>query len=234
GDAGGGEEDVVPPDQVVDVQHLVQVVAGVEGGPALVVVAGPQAAVHGAVEALEGAGGDHRLGGAADADQHVDAGALAGGHDRPGDVAVGDQLDPGPGGADLFDQLLVAGPVEDADGQVGPPRALGLGHQAQVEGQGGLEVDRVGRLRPDHQLLHVDTRPRVEHGAPVGKGHHRDRVGHALGGQGGAVDRVDGHVDLGRGAVADLLAVVEHGGVVLLALADHHHPGHRDRAEHVA
>src|SRR5215204_2483654 len=102
GDAGGGEEDVVAPDQVVDGEHLVEVVAGVEGGPALVVVAGPEAAVHGAVEALEGAGGDHRLGGAADADQHVDTGALAGGHDGPGDVAVGDQLDPGPGGADLL------------------------------------------------------------------------------------------------------------------------------------
>ena len=32
GDAGGGEEHVVAPDQVVDVQDLLQVVAGVEGG----------------------------------------------------------------------------------------------------------------------------------------------------------------------------------------------------------
>ena len=234
GDAGGGEEHVVAPDQVVDVQDLLQVVAGVEGGLALVVVAWPQPAVHGPVEALEGAGGDHRLGRAADPDQHVDPGALAGGHDGPGDVAVGDQLDPGPGLADLADQVLVAGPVEDADGQVADMGALGLGDQAEVQGQRGLEVDRVGRLRADHQLLHVDARPRVEHGAAVREGHHRDGVGHALGGQGRPVDRVDGDVDLGQAAVADLLAVVEHGGVVLLALADHHHPGHRDRAEHVA
>src|SRR5919202_66040 len=42
GDAGGGEEHVAAPDQVIDGQDLVEVVAGLEGGPALVVVAGPQ------------------------------------------------------------------------------------------------------------------------------------------------------------------------------------------------
>src|ERR671911_469565 len=174
GDAGGGEEHVVPPDQVVDGQDLVEVVAGVEGGPALVLVAGPQAAVHGAAEALEGAGGDHALWGAADADGHVDPGLLPGGHDGPGGVPA------------------------------------------------------------DSQLLHVDARAGVEHGAPLGQGDHGDGVGEALGGQGGAVDRVDGDVDLGRAAAADPLAVVEHGGVVLLALADHHHPVHGDLAQHRA
>ena len=37
----------------------------------------------------------------------------------------------------------------------------------------------------------------------------------------------------GRRAVADLLAVVEHRGLVLLALTDDDDTVHRDRAEHV-
>ena len=40
------------------------------------------------------------------------------------DVAVGDELDPGAGGADLFDQGLVPGPVEDDDRHIGRRLAL--------------------------------------------------------------------------------------------------------------
>ena len=38
--------------------------------------------------------------------------------DRGGDVAVGDQADAGAGLADLADDLLVAGPVEDHGGDL--------------------------------------------------------------------------------------------------------------------
>ena len=53
----------------------------------------------------------------------------------------------------------------------------------------------------------------------------------ALGGQGGAVDRVDGDVDGRVAAVADLLAVEQHRRIVLLALADHDDAVHRDGRE---
>ena len=53
-------------------------------------------------------------------------------------------------------------------------------------------------------------------------------------GQRRALERVDGDVDLRRRAVADVLAVVEHRRLVLLALADHDEAVHRDGAEHVA
>ena len=96
------------------VQHPVQVVAGVERALPLRVVLGPQLALDGAAEALDRAGGDDALGRAADAQQQVDAGALAGGHDRAGDVAVGDELDAGAGLPDLLDEPVVARPVEDA------------------------------------------------------------------------------------------------------------------------
>ena len=54
------------------------------------------------------------------------------------------------------------------------------------------------------------------------------------GGQARALERIDGDVDLGRRAVADRLAVVEHRRLVLLALADDDDAVHGDRVEHVA
>ena len=56
--------------------------------------------------------------------------------------------------------------------------------------------------------------------------------GKPFGAQLGALERVDGDVDLRRRAVADLLAVVEHRRLVLLALADHHDAVHRHGVEH--
>src|SRR5581483_12208376 len=50
----------------------------------------------------------------------------------------------------------------------------------------------------------------------------------------GAVDRVDGEVAIGPVAVADLFAVVEHRGVVLLALADDNDAAHRHGVHQLA
>ena len=113
--------------------------------------------------------------------------------------------------------------------------ALGLGHGPDVLGGRQLDVRRPRRsVGPDGDLLHVDARARVEHRALLGHGDDRHGVAPALGGEGGAVDRVDGDVDRGRAAVADALAVVEHRRFVLLALADDDHAVHLDRAEHEA
>ena len=76
-------------------------------------------------------------------------------------------------------------------------------------------------------LLHVDAGARVEHAAALGQRDHRERARHAPRGQPRALQRVDRDVDLGRAAVADLLAVVEHRRLVLLALADHDDAVHR-------
>ena len=87
---------------------------------------------------------------------------------------------------------------------------------------------------PDGQLLHVDARTGVEHGAPFAHRDDRQGAAPAQGGRRGAVDGVDGDVGVRRGAVADLLAVVEHRRFVLLALADDDHAVHRHAAEHDA
>ena len=129
------------------------------------------------------------------------------------------------------DQVLVPGAVEDADGDVAGGALLRLGDAADVLGDRRGDVDDVGGGGAGGELLHVEDGRRVVHRAAVGDGHDGDRVGHALGHQRGAVDRVDGDVALRARAVADLLAVVEHRGLVLLALADDDDAVHADGAD---
>ena len=101
--------------------------------------------------------------------------------------------------------------------------------------QGGLdrrrEIDRVHQIRPDDQLVHVDARAGVEHRAPVGQRDQRQRIGQTLGGQPGAVHRIDGDVHQRPGAGAAVLTGVEHRRVVLLAFADDDDAAHRDGAQ---
>src|SRR5699024_5460928 len=119
GDAGGAEEDVLAGDQVTGGQHPVDVVTGVDRLLPLGVVDRGQAPLQFAAHAGQRGRGDDALRGAADAQQHVDPGLGPGRGDRPGHVAVGDQLDARAGLTDLVDQLRVSGPVEDAHRNVG-------------------------------------------------------------------------------------------------------------------
>ena len=102
-----------PLHEVVGDEHAVEVVAEVERGAALVVVAGPEPALDRAAEALDARRGDHAFGRAADAEQHVDAGVAPRDRDRAGDVAVLDELDARAGLAALADDVGVALAVED-------------------------------------------------------------------------------------------------------------------------
>ena len=112
--------------------------------------------------------------------------------------------------------------------------ALTLATRADVLADRRGDVDGVDGVGADGDLVHVEDRRRVEHRAALGDREHRDRVRHALAHQRGAVDRVDGEVAFRAVAVADLLAVVEHRRVVLLALADHHDAAHRHRVDQLA
>src|SRR5690606_17764465 len=124
GDPGGYEEAVVPLDQLVGGQHAVQVVAGRPGLLPLGVIARPEPGVQRPTHALERAGGHDPLRRAADAHQHVHVGLLPGGADRAGDVAVGDELDPGAGLAYLLHEFGVARAVQDAYRDLGDRGAL--------------------------------------------------------------------------------------------------------------
>src|SRR5207247_329796 len=118
GDPSGHEETVVPGHQVVGGEYLIEVVAAGQRLLALGLVPRPQLGLNRSAHALQRARRGDAFRGAADAHQHVDLAALAGGTDRAGDVAVGDEPDPGARVAYLTDQLLVAGAVQDADRDV--------------------------------------------------------------------------------------------------------------------
>ena len=122
----------------------------------------------------------------------------------------------------------------DDDHDVADLDAATLGDQLDGLGQRAVEVEQVGDVVGAGELLHVDDRARVEHRPALGQRDHRERARHALGGQRRALQRVDGDVDLRRRAVADLLAVVEHRRLVLLALADDDDAVHAHGAEHQA
>src|SRR3546814_4145367 len=72
----------------------------------------------------------------------------------------------------------------------------------------------------DSDLVHVDV-GRVEEPALVGHGDDGHRVWPALGGNRGALERVEGDVDLGT-AQPNFLADIEHRRLIALALADLH------------
>ena len=111
GDAGGREEDVVAADQIGRGNDAVEVVPGLEYGASFVVVAGHQLPNQLASQASEGTCREHAFGGAADSNEQVHAGAGRDGHNGAGDVAVEEKADPGPGAADLGDELVVPGAV---------------------------------------------------------------------------------------------------------------------------
>jgi hypothetical protein len=128
----------------------------------------------------------------------VDAGARHGARDRRRQVAVGDELDPGAGLADLGDQRLVARPVEDHDGDVVDPPAEGERDPPEVLGRALPDVDLAGDDRPHAELLEVRVRG-VGQAALLGRGQDRDRVALAVGDEVRALERVDRDVDLGSG-----------------------------------
>ncbi|SIH80229.1 Uncharacterised protein [Mycobacteroides abscessus subsp. abscessus] len=128
----------------------------------------------------------------------------------------------------------MTGPIQDADRDVGDGTAAHLGHALDVFRNGGGDVDHVGGVGADGDLLHVEDGRRVEHGAAFGNREHGDRVRHALAHQGGAVHRIHREIAVRTVAVADFLAVVEHRGVVLLALADDDHTAHGNGVDQLA
>ena len=166
--------------------------------------------------------------------EQIDRRALGDRRERGRHVAVRDQPDARADAADLGHRLLVARAVEHDHHDVAHRHALLLRHQLERLGQRAVQVEQVGHVARGGHLQHVDARARVEHRAALRQRDRGDGVGQALGAQLGALERVDGDVHLGRRAVADRLAVVEHRRLVLLALADHHPAVHRDGVQHQA
>src|SRR5699024_5768913 len=198
------------------------------------VVLGPEFRLEFATEALHRTRCDDSLRSAPDTEQHVDTGRAAGSGDGARHIAVGDEPDPGPCPTYLFHQLVVARAVQNAHGDIGDVTAFGAGDTSNVLRHRSGNVHAARCLRADGEFLHVEHRRRVEHRVTLGDREHGQRVGHTLGHQCRTVDRVDRHVTVRTVAVTDLLAVEQHGRLVLLALTDDDDALHRHGADELA
>src|SRR5579875_3151116 len=219
GDPRRDEDDVVAPDQIVHGQHAVDL-ADPHRSCALGFgfVAGLEAAHETTPQTLERRSRQHAFRGPPDPHRDVDPRPLDGGRDRRVDVAVGDELDPSPGAANLGDQVLVPRPVEDHDGYVVDRSLEGVGDGLEVVLDRSIQVDERRGFRPDRQLAHIGIRGMKET-ASLGDRHHGDRVGETVGDQIRPLDGVDGDVDLDPSAT-EPLADVEHRGFVAFTFTD--------------
>ena len=104
----------------------------------------------------------------------------------------------------------------------------------EIVGDRRFDIDQSGCGFADRDLVHVHQLARGVHRPSFCKGDHCEGARHAKGGQAGAVDGIDGDVDKRWVAVPDPLAVEQHWGFVLLALADDDDPVHVDGRQHGA
>ena len=116
--------------------------------------------------------------------------------------------------------------VQHDGGQVIDILAHGFGYNSKVLRHGRFEVDLAFGLRPDGDFVHINEWTWVEHGTAWRNRNGGNRVGATEGQRTRAIDRVDSHIHFGRFAVANVFAVVKHGCVILLTLADHDHAVH--------
>src|SRR3954447_18593393 len=155
----------------------------------------PQLRLHLAAEAAERSGGHHGLPGAADADRKVVVRAADHRRDRRGHVSVLDQLDPGAGGADLLDQVVMPWTVEHDRRYVVDAAAERLGDAEDVVGHRFAEIDRRPCQRTDRELAHVHIRQGLQ-GARLTDRDHRHRSAAAAGDHSTPFQRVERQVDL--------------------------------------
>ena len=125
-------------------------------------------------------------------------------------------------------------PVQNRHGEVGYLPVNVPRDGTQSVGDRSVKINLPSHRGRNNQLLHVDRWPRIEHGAARRHAQHADRVRKALGGERGAIDWVNRNVQVGTGAVADLLAIEQHRRFVFLSLSDYHDTVHPNRSEHRA
>jgi hypothetical protein len=131
----------------------------------------PELRLEVAAQTAQGGSRQDGLPRAADADREVVIRpADRRGHGRR-HVAVLDQLDPRAGGADFFDQVVMAWPVEDDGRDVPHSPAEGLGDRLDVLGHGTAKIDLPPRDRPHSHLPHVHVGKHLK-GTGLPRGDH--------------------------------------------------------------
>ena len=122
----------------------------------------------------------------------------------------------------------MARPVEHDDTKFLDRLLESLGEFGQVVADRGVNVDRTSTPWANGNLVHVETGAGIKHGSLFRERNHRERAITAHCRQGGAVNGVDGNVYRGGIAIANEFSVIEHRGIIFLALADDHNALHLD------
>src|SRR5579862_445313 len=155
-----------------------------------------------AVQAAQGRGGEDAFGGTAGAHDGVDAGAENGGGDAGGEIAVADEADARSGGANIVDELFVAGTIENDDDEVFLIAIEAARDGADVIDHRGVEIDGALTARPHGDFVHVQIGG-VQQAALFAGGQDGDGVGRTGGAEVGALERIDGDI---------------HGGIVVVGI----------------
>ena len=156
GDAGAGEDDLAAGSEIFGFVNALGV-SDAHFGQAFLMfgLADHQARQHLAIEATQRRGGEHAFGGAACAHDSMNAGADDGRGDAGGKIAVADQADARAGGANIFDELLVAGAVENDDDKIFFVAVETPSDGADIVDHGRVKVDRALATRADHDFFHI-------------------------------------------------------------------------------
>src|SRR6267142_5941329 len=142
----------------------------------LLVVARPEPGLELTSEAAHSTRRDKRCMQAVDPDRGVDPGATNGGHDGARDITLFQRPDPGAGGADLRDDLLVPGAIEDHHGEVLNSSIAGERDAPEVVGNGIVQVDGPASARTGDHLLDVPQRRELRETARLHRDDDRHRV----------------------------------------------------------
>ena len=234
GDTGGREEAVLAPDQVFEGEDRFEVVAGVEGGPALVVVAGPQPSVERTAHALERGGGEHAFGRAADPEEDVGAGVGPRCRHRTSNVTVLDEADTRASArtSRMRSAWRSRSRITAVTSRTDSPFAFATASRFAFGGASGSMTPAASAPTasfsmytqgPGSNIVPRSLTPMTESALPRALSRWR-----------GAFERIDSDVGAGRSAIADALTVEEHRGFVLLALTDDDDAVHGDAGQHGA
>src|ERR1700722_3489334 len=111
-----------------------------------------------AIQAAQSRCGENPLRSAARAHHGVYRGAASRCGDPCRKVPIGNKAYARAGGANVADQLLMAGAVEDDDDQIFDVAVIATGNRAQVVFSRGVEIDGSLCGRPDDDFFHVQVR----------------------------------------------------------------------------
>src|SRR5262249_39706358 len=154
------------------------------------------------------------------------------------EIAVADQLDSRSGSANVGNEFFVAWTVKHDDDQVFYVTTQALGDVLKIVGDGSVEFDGVLAGRADDDLVHVAIRC-VEQATTLGSGKDSDCARRARSAQVSSFQGIDSNVNFRNlnsvgEAASNLLADVEHGSFVALALADDDGAAHGDGVHRLA